>query len=114
MVASAIVGRRNVCHWIRHAGDDLIEHETCVADIAQALLRIALEARASSGDSRGGVSAGSAFQSGVARQHRGERVGHVLALERAPAGQHLVEHEAERPDVGALVDGLPRACSGAM
>ena len=41
-------------------------------------------------------------------------VGDRLARKRAPARQHLEEHAAERPDVGALVDGLPRACSGLM
>ena len=34
--------------------------------------------------------------------------------EHALAGQHLEQHDTERPDVGALVDGLPRACSGLM
>ena len=29
----------------------------------------------------------------------------VLARERQPAGQHLVEHDAERPDVRAMVEG---------
>ena len=37
-----------------------------------------------------------------------------VAVEGAPAGEHLEQHAAERPDVGALVDVLPRACSGAM
>ena len=32
---------------------------------------------------------------------------------RRPRG-HLVQHHAERPDVGARVDVLPSACSGAM
>ncbi len=42
------------------------------------------------------------------------RVGDVLTLERTPAGDHLVEHAAEGPDVRALSTGLPLACSGAM
>ena len=33
-------------------------------------------------------------------------LGGGLALERAAAGQHLVEHDAEREQVGAAVDGL--------
>jgi len=36
--------RRDACHRIRHAGHDLIEHATCVSDIAESLLRIAHEA----------------------------------------------------------------------
>ena len=39
-------------------------------------------------------------------QDRREHVRHRLAVEQARAGQHLVEHDAERPDVGALVDSL--------
>jgi len=33
-------------------------------------------------------------------------------LRRAASGKHLVEDDSERPNVGAPVDGLPRACSG--
>ena len=36
-----------------------------------------------------------------------DRVGHIVAAERPHAGEHFVEHAPERPDVGALVDGLP-------
>ena len=35
----------------------------------------------------------------------GNRVGDALAFERAAAREHLVEHRAERPHIGALVDG---------
>ncbi len=49
-----------------------------------------------------------------ALDHLREHVRDRLALERPPAGQHLVEHDAERPDVGAPVDGRPLACSGLM
>ena len=42
---------------------------------------------------------------GFAAQHRRERIADVLAVERAAAGEHLVEHAAERPDVAALVGG---------
>ena len=34
---------------------------------------------------------------------RAEHVGHVLAIKCAPAGQHLVQHAAERPYIAALV-----------
>ena len=40
---------------------------------------------------------------------RRNRVGHVVAGEGSSAGDHLVQHAAERPDVGALVDTLARA-----
>ena len=60
-------------------------------------------------------SAGSAVQSGSFMQDARERVGDVLALERAPAREHFVEHGAERPDVGcACRRSCPCACSGLM
>ncbi|HSC25848.1 MAG TPA: hypothetical protein VLD67_01160 [Vicinamibacterales bacterium] len=36
----------------------------------------------------------------------GNRVGHRVGGKRCSARQHLVEHAAERPDVGAFVDEL--------
>ena len=35
-------------------------------------------------------------------------------LERPAAGEHLVEHDAQREDVGAFVGPRPSSCSGAM
>ena len=54
----------------------------------------------------GGVSAGSADQSGV-----DFTTAAISSVTSSPsnarrAGEHLVEHGAERPDVGALVDRL--------
>ena len=40
-------------------------------------------------------------------QDRGHRLDRGVAPERPPAGEHLVEHGAEREDVRAVVDGLP-------
>ena len=57
-----------------------------------------------------GVSAGQRAPVRLRLQHRRE---HVARSSRpsnsAPAGQHLEEHDAERPDVRALVDRLARA-----
>ena len=39
----------------------------------------------------------------LALEHGREYFRHVIAIERASAGQHLVEDDAERPDVGAPV-----------
>ncbi len=41
---------------------------------------------------------------GVRVQHGVEHLLAVLAAEREPSRQHLVEHDAERPDVGPVVD----------
>ena len=55
---------------------------------------------------RGGVSGGSCFQSISWRSTAARTSDSVLAAERALAGEHLVEDDAEGPDVGALVDRL--------
>ena len=49
---------------------------------------------------------------GILGDDGGDDVGDVVAVERARACQHLVEHAAERPDVRALVDGAPARLFG--
>ena len=48
----------------------------------------------------------------VAVEHAGQHVRRRLALEQALADQHLVEQDAERPQVGADVDGRARRLLG--
>ena len=50
-----------------------------------------------------GVDAGKRRPVDVLAQDRRERVGNIVALERALARQHFVEHAAERPHVAPLV-----------
>ena len=38
----------------------------------------------------------------------------IVSPSKGAGPEHLEEHDAERPDVGALVDRRPRACSGDM
>ena len=60
------------------------------------------------GARRGGVAAGSARPVGLlSSAPRQRRRDDLRPVEGAPARQHLVQHGTERPDVGALVDGLP-------
>ena len=47
-------------------------------------------------------------------QDRGEDHRRRLARERLAAGRALVQHDAEREQVGAAVERSPRACSGDM
>ena len=50
----------------------------------------------------------------LAREHRCDRVGHgVRRRERAPAGEHLEDDTAQRPDVGAPVHALATRLLGA-
>ena len=52
-----------------------------------------------------GRSAGSACQFTSSFSTVASVLRDVVAVERAPPRQHLVEHDAERPDVGAAIDG---------
>ena len=67
---------------------------------------VALEAAAQEPSrTAGGVCAGSSAPVELVAQHRGERLGSCpRRAKAAPAGQHLEQHDAEGPDVGALVD----------
>ena len=76
-----------------------------LADVAQAVPRVAIEAppqqaldaRRRLGRQRRPID--------LARQDRREYVRHGLAVEEPLAREHLEEHDAEGPDVGALVHG---------
>ena len=90
--------------------DRILEVGAHVADVPPPLPHVLLEAapqqrRHRRRQRRGG----SAVQSGLAVQHRGQRVGHGRSREGHASAQEFVEHAAERPDVGALVDRLARA-----
>src|SRR5262249_866947 len=50
---------------------------------------------------------------GVVAQNRGERFGLFLASKRRRASEHLVQHTAEHPDVGASIDSLSARLLGA-
>ena len=62
--------------------------------------------RRSSARTRGGVSAGSAVQSGSVLRIAATRRSRSRRRRTSAARQHLEQHAAERPDVGALVDRL--------
>ena len=83
-----------------------------VADVAQAFPRIALEAAGEQPSRRGRSRFGQRAPVHLGAQHPREHVAHRLAREEPPAGEHLVEHDAEGPDVGALVDGLAAGLLG--
>ena len=84
----------------------LQELDPRVRDVVEAVLRVAFEAAAQEPADRGGGAGGQLREVDLVLEHAGERVGHRVGGEERPAGEHLVEDDAERPDVGALVDGL--------
>ena len=45
-------------------------------------------------------------------EHRGQRVGDRLTRMKPLASQHLEEHHAERPDIGAMIDRFPTRLFG--
>ena len=79
-----------------------VEQQIHVADVAQSLLRIFLETALDQWPHprRDGV------PRRLGGQDRGDRVGGGGAVERTAAAHHFIDHRAEGPDVGALVDGL--------
>ena len=62
---------------------------------------------------RGGVRGGQRLPVRLALQDARDHVGHRLAREGLAPGEAFVEHAAERPDVGALVDRAAARLLGA-
>ena len=62
----------------------------------------------------GRTCAGSGVELRLVLHHAGQRFRRRFAGEELLTGEHLAEHDAEGPDVGAPVAGFPLACSGLM
>ena len=90
----------------RGPGDRPLEGDARLADRLQALLRVALEAALEQHPHGRRCRGRQLPEIHRLAKDGGERVAHGLALEEALAGQHLEEDDAERPDVGSLVDRL--------
>jgi DNA-binding TFAR19-related protein (PDSD5 family) len=87
-------------------GGALVHQEPRVGDGVQAVPRIALEAAAQQAAHAGRSDGGQGREVDLALEYSGEDVAHRLAGEELAAREHLVEHDAEGPDVRALVDRL--------
>ncbi len=72
---------------------------SCLGILCKALCGDPIEGRRLGHDGRHGR--------GIALENRRDHLRICRALKGAPAGDHLVEHTAERPDVRALIDGTP-------
>ena len=90
----------------RGSGSDLLQHDARIGDVVQAVLRIALEAAAQELADRRRRLRGQPRKIDLRLEHSGEGLGDAVAAEQRAAGEHLVEHYAERPDVRPLVDRL--------
>ena len=86
--------------------EDTVEREPRVADVANALRSILVQAAPEERSDARRETGRQQRPIRLAGQHRGEHVCDFLAGERALPGQHLVEHRAERPDVAAFVDSF--------
>jgi hypothetical protein len=83
----------------------VLQLQAGVTDVAQPLPPVTLEAEPQHVRHQRRGARGQAREVRVLVQHGADGVGGGLADERSFAGEQLVEHDAERPDVGALVDG---------
>ncbi len=82
----------------------LLELEREVARVAPAPLRIALQAAVDHPPQPGRRLQRQRREVELGAQHAREQIGDGLAGEESAPGQHLPEHDAERPEVGAAVE----------
>ena len=87
-------------------GQQLVDRDPRVADIVQTVLGVALEAASEQAPQLPWDRRGQRLPVDLLPQNRSEHVAHGVAGEERTAGEHLVEQDAEGPDVGALVDRL--------
>ena len=80
-----------------------IDQEQCGRDVGDPFRAILLEATHQEPANSWGHLCRQGGPLGLATQHRGKRVTDIVALERALACQHLVQHAAECPHVTPLV-----------
>ncbi len=83
-----------------------------LADVAQAVPRVPVEAAAYELAHRGRGRRRQRAEVRLAGEDGGEHVAHRLSVEEPPACEHLPEDDAEGPDVGAPVDGLSAGLLG--
>ena len=99
---------------LRGSSQQILDLDSRFADGLQSAFRILVETSTDQPPRGGGCPGRHRLPVRIRLQDRSEHVRDQLALEGPLTGQHLEQHAAERPDVGALVDGFPRACSGDM
>ena len=93
----------------RHAAGRRLEgalhRQAHIGDVVKPLAEILLQATLDAHPKRRRRVGGKRAPVRLHRDHVGQQIGGAIARECRSAGQHLVQHAAERPDVAALVDG---------
>ena len=84
----------------------LLQGDAGLADVAEAAHRIALEAASDEDFDPGRCLLREVGEIDLRAEHGGQRMGDRLAVEQPLAGQQLVQHDAEGPDVAAAVGRL--------
>ena len=88
--------------------------EPCVADVAEPLVSVLLQAPPQEAPNGRWGRGRERAEVDVARQHRGENIRNVITSKRPPPRQRLVERQPKAQISVRLSTGLPRACSGDM
>ena len=104
--AAGAAGLRSALRTPRRIGSGrILQDDPRLADVAKPPLHVPIETTREQATHVRGVSAGSAVQSTSCRSTAASVSDVSSPLEGAPARQHLVQHRAKRPDVGAPIDG---------
>ena len=90
-----------------HAADQIVNLYPRLADGLQATFRVLLEASPDQSSKCSGRGRRQRRPFRIALEHRRQDVGDLLAVERAGAGDHLEQDNAEGPDVRAVIDDFP-------
>ena len=85
---------------------DVVDFDARVGDVVQPAVRILVQTPPQQLANRRRRVRRQRAPLGLAFENRRNRVRDGLARKRGASRQHLVQHAPERPDVGALVDGL--------
>jgi hypothetical protein len=93
---------------LRNRGVRVVNKPPCIGDVAQALSRIFLETALDHAPH----TCRHAGPLRLCTNHRRHHFADVVTLERTASGHHFVQHAAECPDVGTLVDGLSASLLG--
>jgi hypothetical protein len=105
--AAWIASRRSSDQGVGRAGQNFIERDARVADIAQALLGIFSQAACQKHADTGGRVVRQMCPIGIFLDDSGESVGDRLASKGHFATEHFVQDAAEGPDVRAAIDRFP-------